>query len=330
MARVINTVTGPISADDLGGVLVHEHFVFGYPGYQGDESFNEFDFDVYMQYISAKVQDAMKLGVKTIVDVTPNDCGRDVTLLKAIAEKNGLNIMCTTGYYYQEEGASGYFLQRQSLGFPVEDEIYSLMKRELNEGIGKTGIKASAIKLGSGIGGPNEYELLFFRAAAKLANEDKDVRIITHTTGGTGIIEQADFFLAAGVDPKQVQIGHVCLTTDSSIHENVLEKGFYIAFDKLGLVLLGGAPEDPPRFDCISELIKKGYGKQILLSNDKVQLTLGRPVIYPPEIIETYAKNWDWDYIMTGVMDALKERGATDEQLHNLVYENPKAFYSEF
>ena len=36
MATQVNTVTGPISSDDLGKTLMHEHFAFGYPGFQGD------------------------------------------------------------------------------------------------------------------------------------------------------------------------------------------------------------------------------------------------------------------------------------------------------
>ena len=33
---MINTVTGPITNQDLGKTLMHEHIQFGYPGYQGD------------------------------------------------------------------------------------------------------------------------------------------------------------------------------------------------------------------------------------------------------------------------------------------------------
>ena len=39
MATTVNTVTGPISSDELGKTLMHEHFFFGYPGYAGDTTF---------------------------------------------------------------------------------------------------------------------------------------------------------------------------------------------------------------------------------------------------------------------------------------------------
>ena len=36
MATMVNTVTDQISSDALGKTLVHEHFAFGFPGFQGD------------------------------------------------------------------------------------------------------------------------------------------------------------------------------------------------------------------------------------------------------------------------------------------------------
>lgn len=30
--KMVETVTGPITVDQLGKTLIHEHFVFGYPG----------------------------------------------------------------------------------------------------------------------------------------------------------------------------------------------------------------------------------------------------------------------------------------------------------
>jgi phosphotriesterase-related protein len=33
MARTVNTVLGPVAAEQLGKTLVHEHFIFGYPGW---------------------------------------------------------------------------------------------------------------------------------------------------------------------------------------------------------------------------------------------------------------------------------------------------------
>ena len=60
-----------------------------------------------------------------MVDATPNETGRDVELLKTISKISGLNIICTTGYYFEDEGAPAYFKFRSTLG-DAESEIYEL------------------------------------------------------------------------------------------------------------------------------------------------------------------------------------------------------------
>ncbi|WP_370543221.1 hypothetical protein [Geomicrobium sp. JCM 19055] len=46
-----------------------------------------------------------QFGVNTVVDPTPNDCGRDPEMLKEISLRTGMNIVCASGYYYEGEGA---------------------------------------------------------------------------------------------------------------------------------------------------------------------------------------------------------------------------------
>jgi len=165
MSGMTNTVTGPVSSDVLGGVLAHEHFVFGYPGYAGDISYDAFDRDALTAEMVEVAGRIKAQGISTIVDATANECGRDVELLKDLSIATGLNVICSTGYYYQGEGAPAYFMFRAGVGYNVEDEIYQMMKRELYEGVAKTGIKAGVIKLASSHGEITPYEQNFFRAA---------------------------------------------------------------------------------------------------------------------------------------------------------------------
>ena len=98
MSTQINTVTGPISSDDLGKTLMHEHFFFGYPGFQGDS----LGFRTHEELVQLGVEVAEKAkaqGVKTVVDETPNECGRDPELLCDVSERSGVQIICSTGYY---------------------------------------------------------------------------------------------------------------------------------------------------------------------------------------------------------------------------------------
>ncbi|MGE5543562.1 MAG: hypothetical protein ACM3UW_01185 [Bacillota bacterium] len=71
MSRMINTVTGPVSADKLGITLAHEHLLFGYPGYQGDLTLGAFDHDAALK-ANVDVINQLKTdyGLNTIIDAT--------------------------------------------------------------------------------------------------------------------------------------------------------------------------------------------------------------------------------------------------------------------
>jgi len=71
MATMVNTVTGQISSDDLGKTLVHEHFAFGFPGFQGD-TLGPYDPEAIVETGIEVAEKAKAHGVETIVDATPN------------------------------------------------------------------------------------------------------------------------------------------------------------------------------------------------------------------------------------------------------------------
>lgn len=326
MARMINTVTGPVSSDQLGGVLAHEHVVFGYAGYQGDSTMDAWDEDLFFSQITPVVERIKEQGIKTIVDATPNDKGREVEILKKVSERLDINIICSTGYYYEHGGSAAYWRMRKNF-FDVKEEIYQLFKKEMTEGVGKTGIKPSAIKVGSGIGEITDYERMFFDVACRLAKEDPNVRIITHCSHGTMLKEQAELFIEQGVNPKQVQLGHFCDTVDLSVQLDVLEMGFYAGFDRMGQVGFDGMPYDDDRFAAICALVASGFGDRIVLSVDRLYWIFGREWPFADWVWEKMLPNWHWTYICDGVIPALNKMGLSEEQTHKLIFENPQAFW---
>ena len=169
MGKMVNTVLGPISASDIGKTLMHEHFYFGYPGFNGN-TLHEKYFSELLELGVEVANRAKAHGVQTIVDATPSDCGRNPELLKAVSEKSGVHIVCSTGYYYEGEGAPAYFKFKRGLG-TAEEELYELFMSEITNGIGKTGVKPGVIKLASGKDAISEYEDMFFRIGAKVQKE---------------------------------------------------------------------------------------------------------------------------------------------------------------
>src|SRR4030067_3529479 len=103
---MINTVRGPISPDKLGTTLMHEHFPFAYPGWFADGAIAPGDYKAALKTNLGVIKAAKAVGIKTIVDATPNDVGgRNPELYKKLAKKTGINIICSTGLY-TEHGAS--------------------------------------------------------------------------------------------------------------------------------------------------------------------------------------------------------------------------------
>lgn len=146
--RYVNTVSGPVSPDQLGRTLMHEHFLFGYCGFQGDATLGGFREEEYLDACLKAVEDARAYGIETIVDATTNECGRNVRFLKRVADLTGIQIVCSTGYYFEAESSFAYWNFRRGFA-DVGQEIYEMMLTEVTRGIEGTGIKAGVIKLAS-------------------------------------------------------------------------------------------------------------------------------------------------------------------------------------
>ncbi len=320
MARTINTVTGPVSVDKLGKTLMHEHFVFGYPGYVGDNTLGPGNQEEAVRIGVGVAKRLQEHRIQTVVDPTPNDCGRNPEVLREISEKTGLQIICATGYYYEGEGAPAYFKARRALG-DAESEIYELFMAEITDGIGKTGIKPGIIKLGSSHGVITDYEQMFFRQAARVQKET-GITILTHTQEGTMGPEQADLLIGEGADPNRVVIGHMDGSTDVAYHLRTLEKGVKIGFDRFGLQVIAGCPMDYHRETVLIGLLGMGYGNQIVLSHDTVNCWCGRP-FKMSEPVTKLISTWHPTHLFEDVLPILKKAGVTEEQIYRIFVENP-------
>jgi phosphotriesterase-related protein len=324
MSKMVNTVLGPVPADKIGKTLMHEHFAFGYPGFNGN-SLHEKDPSEIVKVGVEVAEKAKSHGVQTIVDATPNDCGRNPEILREISEKSGINIVCSTGYYYEGEGAPAYFKFKKALGV-AEEEIYELFMGEITNGIGKTGIKPGVIKLGSGKDCISDYEQMFFKAAAKVQRET-GIPIITHTQEGTMGPEQAQLLVSEGADPKKIVIGHMDGNTDIRYQLATLRHGVYVGFDRLGIQQFVGAPLDKERVAVLIGLIGSGYANQITLSHDTVNVWLGAESPFPEELAKLL-EHWHIENLFQNIIPALKEGGISDQTIQTILVDNPRNIFS--
>ncbi|MCK5782827.1 MAG: phosphotriesterase-related protein [Desulfobacterales bacterium] len=321
----VNTVTGQIASDELGTTLMHEHILFGYPGWEGDQTIAPFDRKTIVNTGVEVLGQLKTLGLTTYVDATPNDLGRNPEIYKEISEKTGVNIICSTGYYFEGEGASTYWKFRNSLG-DVSEEIYELFMKEVTIGIQDTGIKAGVVKVGSSQETITDYEKMMFTTAARV-QQDTGVPIITHTQEGTMGPEQAAFLISQGADPAKIQIGHMSDNLDINYQMATLEQGVYVSWDRMGLQGLASCPMDEDRYSVIIDLIKKGFTDKLIISHDFIINWLGRPLNIPEEALPLIAY-WHPSHLFNNIIPALKKGGITDEEIETIIKKNPERLFS--
>ena len=320
MTATINAVLGPIAPEALGVTLMHEHIIYGAAGWYADSTVAPFDRDAVIKSSLSVMKTLKTYGLQTFVDATANDTGRDAGLLKEISEKSGINIVCATGLYSEAEGASPYFRMRTQAG-DATSEIAEMFMKEITSGIGTTKVKAGVIKVATGHGQISSYEEMVLRAAAR-AQKETGVPIITHTEAGTMGPEQVDLLISEGVSPKRIMVGHMCGCADLKYHISVLEKGAYIAFDRIGLEVIH---PDTIRKACIIGLISIGYADRIMLSHDSVLRMLGRSV---EEVKSLLLPNWVPTHIFKNIIPALRDSGVSAEKIKLMMVDNPRRLFS--
>lgn len=92
----VNTVLCPVPVSQFGLVLMHEHAFACIPGWEMDAR-NAYDREGDLESVSRQLAALLEHGVKTIVDATPVDIGRNVEFIVEVSQRSGANIIASTG-----------------------------------------------------------------------------------------------------------------------------------------------------------------------------------------------------------------------------------------
>jgi len=76
---IINSVLGPVNADDLGFTLMHEHLLIASAGIS--QNFPELIGASAVERIARELKRSREAGITTIVDATTIDLGRDIKIM---------------------------------------------------------------------------------------------------------------------------------------------------------------------------------------------------------------------------------------------------------
>ena len=260
MSAGIASVTGQIQAGQLGSTLVHEHVVCGSAGVVRGMSTLSGGFDALAALGTAALSAAMGDGIRTIVDATPFDLGRDMDLLVEVSRRSGMQIIAATGHWLLPSP----MMMNRTVG-----ELANQFIADLATGADGTTARCGVIKVAS------EDEITPFEArvieATAITHRETGAPIITHAKASKRIGElQAAMFERLGVDPSRVVIGHADDTYDIDYLTGLADRGFLIGMDRIpngALVEYGGQTVEG-RIEMIRRLVELGYGDRVVVAHD--------------------------------------------------------------
>ena len=262
----IQLTDGTIAQSDLGRTLFHEHIFLGMPGWNLDIKAPRFVRSEAMAQVVDKLQELKDHDCQTIIDPCPMDLGRDVEFIAEAAQRSGINIICATGVYTEQDGIPFTFRH-----MPRED-IVELYMKEIVDGVGDTGIKAGVIKVASGSDPNNEYEQKMIGAGAEVSRLT-GVPIISHTHGHSHGHEQVDVVEQNGGRSECMVVGHSDGNADPEYAISLAKRGAFVGFDQFGLEFF---VSDEVRIENLMAAVHAGYRDQLLISHDHAICLLGR------------------------------------------------------
>lgn len=252
---MIRTVTGDIDPAQLGVTYAHEHLIATPPQWMADKDPDLVILDEQKAIEEARLFRAA--GGVSMYEATAWDYGRDAAALKRIAEATGVQIVATAGFN------KGLWFRDRAGDWTVE-QYEELMVREIEEGIGDTGVRGGVIKFGTGYNQISEAEERVARAAAR-AHRRTGAPLHSHTEAGTMALEQVEIMREEGVDLRRLAIAHLTRNVDPWYHRQVAATGVFLSFDQLSKVKYG--PESD-RIDATIALIEAGHLEQLLVGGD--------------------------------------------------------------
>lgn len=311
----VHTVQGPIDAEELGVVLVHEHVRFRdeavaaqWPG--------RYDEQAELAAAIGDLSAAKARGVNTIVDPAAMFASRDVRFMKQIAEQTGVNIVPCTGIYSYDY-LPPYFENRDA------DVMADHFISDIDGGIQGTEIRAAFLKCAADAPGVTANVEKIHRAVAR-ASVQTGAPIMAHSKPAVDTApRQIEIFEEEGVDLARVQIAHCGDSDDVDYIERLIDKGVYVGLDRYGLEMFLPIAR---RNATAAELLRRGHAERVMISQDYCS-TIDW---FPPEAGDMLQssgaiRNWSMTLIFDEVLPALREQGVLDDETFETIFvQNPK------
>ncbi len=302
--KYLQSILGPVTTDQLGMILPHEHLFTDLRGPAVPDYARADPKDV-VAVVEPYLREAYAAGVTALVECSTVGVGRNMAVLQRLAESTPIHIVAPTGLYKDA-------FTPESLRHVSVDFLADLWTGELLEGIEGTAVRAGFIKLAISDDGPTDLEVRNLKAAAK-ASAASGAVIASHIIGGRVALKELDILEAHGLDLGRFIWVHAQAEDDLSLQLQAAGRGAFIEIDSIG----GTWQTQGQLIENVLGIIAAGNIENLLLSHDAGWYNPARPDGTPEEGYRGYT-TLSFEFI-----PALLERGMTQAQIQQITIDNP-------
>jgi phosphotriesterase-related protein len=323
LVGTVDTVLGTLVASELGFTLSHEHIADApgvlerLPKVWGGRA-----------GLIARAIEQFKVvkaaGIDTVVDLTTYDVGRDVRFLEVVSRESGMTMIASTGQRFFPPRSRKVEMPARTVS-----GLSDFFRKEIEEGIDGTRIRAGVIKVGTDAGRPTPLEEVGLRAAARASKATGvPIRIHTHAAQRGGDSDAA-ILEEEGMSPTRVSFDHSDDSGDVDYLLGLARRGYFLSMDHVHRGLRTDfQPSYERRVECIKALVSAGFDRQLFLSNDS---EFGGSLL--PEELRDWRETLDAPegmlFVTRRLLPRLIESGVSAEQIHAMTVRNPMVFFGK-
>lgn len=295
----VKTVLGKKKVSSNTKVLAHEH-ICCYSEYLNMMSTKYLDKNRLTEKSVVILKNMKeKYGVGLFIDCTPINIGRDIEMLKNISKLSGVDIVCSTGFYYNDEPILNCMSAETLAEYIIEDA------NNVCAGIIKAAVEYETV---------SDFNIKLLKAST-IAQKKTGLPIVLHTNANNKNGEKAvEILLAENVKPQNIVVGHLSDTDDIEYIKRFAKAGCYIALDRM----YDNKTEEyvVAKINQITALCDAGYADKLLLSHDDsvFQGFCDKPQIKEPR----------WGYMFEYIIPRLQQSIAK-----KILSENPLRMFGD-
>jgi phosphotriesterase-related protein len=302
---VLYTTLGVMKAHQVGMILPHEHIFVDLrtpetPGYGQAEP------EDVVRLMKPELDKVREAGVSLIVECSPEGVGRRVDLVAHVSKAANFPLVVPTGIY-REPWVPEWAKQA------TIEELRDWMKKELEDEVGETGVRAGFIKLSAGDQGITPLEEKILRAAARAARSVNAV-IASHTIKAAVVNHQLNIIEEEGYNLERFIWVHASAEGDVNLNLAVARRGAWIEYD-----WIGREGKDDDFIFRIKKFLENDLASKLLLSHDYGWYDPAKPGGGTPK---------PFTYISKVFLPKLTQSGIPAPTIDLLVKENPFQAFS--